>query len=1396
MNKNEELLQATKQGNLKKLNELLSKGADINAKDGNGNSVLLYAIKHNKVEAVNFLLSKGANLEAKDKSTRTPLMFAIIEENAEMVKFLLSKGAKLEAKDDTGWTPLIIAVGKQNRGIVEFLVSKGADVNAKTTSGITPLHVAAHKNNQELVKFLRSKGADVHAKNATDKTPLNYTKDENVIKLLQEQKYTTLEIGAGVGGLAVLLLMFIISRRRKNSSSREKYESTISESIISESIISEKTTPEKTTPEISDGNTSLHKAVMREDENAVELWSSLGRDTDEKETLNKAGETPLHLALAIGNKNIVNILLSNGAKAELHDTRLMKKITKLLFAKECANIFEADDNLEALKFFIEKGADIHARYEQDQTLLHVAAKKGNKEIVEFLLSMGADKEAKENKGKTPLHVAIDKGDKEIVELLLSKGADIEAKENQGKTPLHVAIDKGDKEIVALLLSMGADKEAKENQGKTPLHVAIEKGQKEIVELLLSKGLDINAKFDNKKTPLHVAIEKGDKEIVELLLSKGAKSDLQDIALIQNITHTLFGKSCATINDAYDNVRALDFFLERGVNIDTKNKNNETTLDLAAKNNQKVIARYLVSQGAKYMREIFTTPQEYRQSTQNIIVCFEKEVLPVAYKLAKDSLVLLGYDKTSATLNELITTLAIKAALKLPDAKCEFMLVDPVGMGKSCNLLHNLDKKFYQKVSTTKQEVEALLTALENHASYVHSNYLKGVYNSLNAYNHDNQEVSEATKFVIVYDYFRATDEEQKKRFQKLFGEAKSVGINFILSYDIASESAEAKEMQDILSLKIQSNMVTFDDDCILSSAKAVDAIQYLNSKLATLDNVKVSYIKNKPEALWSKDSSSFIEANIGKNGRDSLMFTINNQIESHALLIGRSGSGKSNLLHIMISDLVLNYSPQDIKLYLVDMKGGIEFVKYTQMGLPHLEIASITSDREMALTILKRVEGKLNEREKLFSSQGVQNIEQYNSRYAQDKQPRLLLILDEFQELFTKEDSIKREAAEIFDRISKKGRSFGINMILASQSLGGDTLAASTVNQFAIRIVLQCSEDDSRRVLSFDNSEAKFLSKPGEGIYNAQNGSVAGNQKFQTYWLATDEHDALLEEVSALAKTTSVETNSVVFREDLVPSFIESYKKSLFEKSKKEIVFGQPYGFSDYVSLKLKKDNAANVLISGNSQELANQIMVLFLLSLALDASSKKRFYILSSGDEEQNQLQEYTQTLKSCNVDIRLITKRNALEMFGELNQEIQNCIDNDTKMEVENYIFIDNGYKMRALRKESDEYGGSKISQETSLLSAILKNGPEFGVHSFVYIESVKQFDMMFEHATFKNDFENIIALQMSEDDSQRLIGNYGAASLGQSNAIFVVDGANTEVKFRPIELPPLSWVEHIMP
>ena len=137
----------------------------------------------------------------------------------------------------------------------------------------------------------------------------------------------------------------------------------------------------------------------------------------------------------------------------------------------------------------------------------------------------------------------------------------------------------------------------------------------------------------------------------------------------------------------------------------------------------------------------------------------------------------------------------------------------------------------------------------------------------------------------------------------------------------------------------------------------------------------------------------------------------------------------------------------------------------------------------------------------------------------------------------------------------------------------------------------------------------------------------------------------------------------------------------------------------------------------------------------------------------------------------------------------------DNDVKMEVENYLFIDNGYKMRVLRKESDEYGGSKISQETSLLSSILKNGPEFGVHSFVYIESIKQFDMMFDYTTLKHDFNNIIALQMSEDDSQRLIGNYKASSLGQSNAIFVVDDTNTEVKFRPLALPPHSWVEHTL-
>jgi ankyrin repeat protein len=109
-----------------------------------------------QVEIVKFLVAEGADIHAKDNEGNTTLYDAFGSGNLDVVKFLVSKGVDVNAKDEYGGTPLHIAVAVDNLEVVKFLISKGANVNAKTNDGTTPLHMA--DRDSEVAKFLVSKG--------------------------------------------------------------------------------------------------------------------------------------------------------------------------------------------------------------------------------------------------------------------------------------------------------------------------------------------------------------------------------------------------------------------------------------------------------------------------------------------------------------------------------------------------------------------------------------------------------------------------------------------------------------------------------------------------------------------------------------------------------------------------------------------------------------------------------------------------------------------------------------------------------------------------------------------------------------------------------------------------------------------------------------------------------------------------------------------------------------------------------------------------------------------------------------------------------------------------------------------------------------------------------------
>src|SRR5262249_7713072 len=185
----------------------------------------------------------------------------------------------------------------------------------------------------------------------------------------------------------------------------------------------------------------------------------------------------------------------------------------------------------------------------------------------------------------------------------------------------------------------------------------------------------------------------------------------------------------------------------------------------------------------------------------------------------------------------------------------------------------------------------------------------------------------------------------------------------------------------------------------------------------------------------------------------------------HGLIAGKTGSGKSTLLHAIITNLSLTYSPDEVELYLIDFKKGVEFKPYAEHHLPHARVVAIESEREFGLSVLQRLDAELRSRGDNFRAAGVNDLQSYRAERANEKLPRILLIVDEFQEFFVEDDKLAAEAALLLDRLVGQGRAFGLHVLLGSQTLGGAySLARSTIDQMAVRIALQCSEADAHLI--------------------------------------------------------------------------------------------------------------------------------------------------------------------------------------------------------------------------------------------------------------------------------------------------------------------------------------------
>jgi DNA segregation ATPase FtsK/SpoIIIE-like protein len=187
----------------------------------------------------------------------------------------------------------------------------------------------------------------------------------------------------------------------------------------------------------------------------------------------------------------------------------------------------------------------------------------------------------------------------------------------------------------------------------------------------------------------------------------------------------------------------------------------------------------------------------------------------------------------------------------------------------------------------------------------------------------------------------------------------------------------------------------------------------------------------------------------------------------HMLIAGATGSGKSVMVNALITSLLCNATPDEVRLVLVDLK-RVELSAYN--GLPHLMVPVIT-EPDRAKAALTWAVAEMETRYRRFAGATARNLASFNDGRADpaDRLPYLVIIIDELADLMMREG---KNVEEPIVRLAQKARATGIHMVLATQRPSVNVVTGLIKANFPSRIAFaMASQIDSRTILDMPGAE-------------------------------------------------------------------------------------------------------------------------------------------------------------------------------------------------------------------------------------------------------------------------------------------------------------------------------------
>jgi tetratricopeptide (TPR) repeat protein len=817
----------------------------------------------------------------------------------------------------------------------------------------------------------------------------------------------------------------------------------------------------------------------------------------------------------------------------------------------------------------------------------------------------------------------------------------------------------------------------------------------------------------------------------------------------------------------------------------------------------------------------------------------------------DSWYLQHEGEARAAAHGFVRSMMLRQLLSVRPGETRLCIFDPVGLGQSAGEL--LDLAEYDadliggKVWSASQDLETRLAELSSHIELVIQKYLRTTYQTIDEFNDAAGEIAEPYRMLVLFDFPSGLSAEAATRLKSIVENGPRCGVFTLIAVDTSVQAPYGVDVEQLRTsmrvLNLQGGFAedvngyrleaSFEHDVLpehidiakriiegvgrasigrTESAVTFDKAFSLYRQVVgrglrpELGTAATQVVVSDPHTWWRDDSTHGLFAPIGQKGaRNVAILGFDSGDHAGALLVGRPGSGKSTLLHAFVGGLTCLYGPDELELYLIDFKEGVEFKAYAEEKLPHAKVIAIESDREFGLSVLESLQAEITSRAELLRGTGGRQAGMQALREATGQElPRILLVFDEFQVLFAWNDKVGWAAADLLESIIRQGRGFGVHVLLGSQSLAGlDALGAHVPQLLPVRILLPAAEADARKVLGDSNNAGDFLTSHGEGILNAAGGAVEANERFKGALLPEVDRVARLQVMREKANASGFTRVPMVFEgNSLVPLHAQDARRFRDEltatgSTPLRIRSGEPMTVGKVGDLVLPREAGANVLAiirNGDNDRPGADVATgpAYGLLAAAVASASMGNATVDVIDFMPND--DGLDVLFESLLEARRITlkRRRAFpDVLGDYANEVAQRVNDEDFDRPAKLLVLFGVHRARDL--ESD-LGSLDADQDLlEKLEQVVRDGPDVGVHVWLWSDSVAGASRRLSSRVMR-EVGWRIAGKMSGDDSQGFVGSSQAAELRDSQVLMVNEDRDVATRMTAYSPPTPEWLGQV--